>query len=434
MLQPHVFFEDNSNNRNSAKRGSIERAELANKQLGEARSIADKEYKEINIENAPNEISLCNNQTTKEVPMERCSYSTYVIGKGKEYSFEFKQDAVFAAQELGLKPAARKFKVSRNTLRAWSRRFDEKGKKGLYDRRQGPNYIPNKMPKEMEERIVNIRKMTKCFGPKRIKYHYQIPYSLGAIQRVIKSNGLTRKLRKVREKRRDMRAVKAKRASMTHLQMDVKYLTDIPNYWEQLKPLGLPKYQYTVRETKTGMLFLGYSDELSELNARTMIDYVLDEMKWDLPFDISDLTVQTDNGSEFSGQARRIENAPFVQMIEKTHGANHVYIRPGHCNAQADVESSHQLIETEFFDLTRFVDRDDFFRKAESYRLYFNFVRPNFYKEGKTPQQICASDWGSNTSYNLSLIKTVDLDRMSTFSYQRGQSIPGLTDLTISID
>lgn len=131
MLQPHVFFEDHSNNRNSAKRGSIERAELANKQLGEARSIADKEYKEINIENAPNEISLCNNQTTKEVPMERCSYSTYVIVKGKEYSFEFKQDAVFAAQELGLKPAARKFKVSRNTLRAWSRRFDEKGKKGL---------------------------------------------------------------------------------------------------------------------------------------------------------------------------------------------------------------------------------------------------------------------------------------------------------------
>ncbi|ADI38114.1 hypothetical protein wcw_0747 [Waddlia chondrophila WSU 86-1044] len=28
---------------------------------------------------------------------------------------------------------------------------------------------------------------------------------------------------------------------MTHMQMDVKYLTDIPNYWEQLKPLGLPK-------------------------------------------------------------------------------------------------------------------------------------------------------------------------------------------------
>jgi len=357
--------------------------------------------------------------------MERNSYSTYTVGKGKEYPFEFKQDAVFAAQELGIKPTVRKFKMARNTLKTWLERYSKEGKKGLIDKRQGPKYIPNKMPAEMEEKIVSIRQMTKCFGPQRIKYHYGIPYSLGAIQRVIRSHGLTRKRRKVREKRRDMRDVKAKRDSMAHMQMDVKYLTDIPNYWEQL-PLGLPKYQYTVRETKTGMLFLGYSDELSELNARTMIDYVLDEVKPDLPFDMSELTVQTDNGSEFSGQARRVETAPFVQMIEKTHGANHVYIRPGHCNAQADVESSHQLIEEEFFDLTKFADREDFFRKVESYRLYFNFTRPNFYKGVRTPQEICASDCGSNASYNFSLIKTLDLDKISTFSYQRGQTIPDL--------
>lgn len=361
--------------------------------------------------------------------MERVSYSTYTVGKGKEYSFEFKQDAVFAAQELGIKPTGRRFKIARNTLKSRLRRFEESGKKGLFDRRQGPHHIPNKMPKEMEEKIVSIRQIAKCFGPQRIKLFYDIPYSLGAIQRVIRSHGLTRKRKKVYRKRRDMRAVKAKRASMAHMQMDVKHLHDIPNYREQLKPLGLPKYQYTVRETKTGMLFLGYSDELSELNARTMIDYVLDEIKWDLPFDISKLTVQTDNGSEFSGQARRVETAPFVQMIEKTHGADHVYIRPGHCNANADVESSHELIETEFFDLTSYKDRDDFFKKVESYRLYFNFVRPNFYKGGKTPQQICASDWGSNVSYNFCLIKTLDLDKISNFSYQRGQTIPDLAGL-----
>jgi transposase len=359
--------------------------------------------------------------------MERRSYLTYSVGKGKEYPFETKQNAVFAAQELGIKPTARKFKIAPNTLRSWTRRFNKKGKKGLYDQRKGPNNIPNKMPEAMEEKIISIRKMTKCFGPQRIKYHYDIPYSLGAIQRVIRSHNLTRKKKKVTQKRRDMRAVKAKRQSMTHLQMDVKYLTDIPNYWEQI-PLGLPKYQYTVRETKTGMLFLGYSDELSELNARTMIDYILSEMKSDLPFDISKLTVQTDNGSEFSGQARKVETAPFVQMIEKTHGANHVYIRPGHCNAQADVESSHHLIEEEFFDLTRFIDREDFFRKAESYRLYFNFVRPNFHKGVKTPQQICASDCNSDASYNFSLIKTIDLDKISNFSNQKVQTIPNLAD------
>jgi transposase len=356
--------------------------------------------------------------------MEHDSYVTYCVGKGKEYPYDFKCDAVFAAQELGIKPAARKFKVSKNTIKSWVREVEKHGKKGLEDKRKGPKFIPNKTSAEEEERIVSIRKMTPCFGPKRIKYFYNVSCSLGAIQRIINQHGLKRRRRKKHEKKRDLRAVKAKRASMTYLQMDLKYLDDIPNYWEQLKPLNLPKFQYTVRDSKSGMLFLGYSNELSELNARTMVDYVISEMKLDLPFDIKELNIQTDNGSEFSGQARRVETAPFVQMIEKTHGANHNYIRPGHCNANADVESSHELIETEFYDLTRFKDRDDFIRKAESYRVYFNFVRPNFSKGGKTPQQICASDWNSSVSYNFSLIKTIDLDKISTFSYQRGQSIP----------
>lgn len=377
--------------------------------------------------NAPNGLFLFYQQTKKESHLERTSYLTYSIGKGKEYSFEFKKDAVFAAKELGIKPAARKFKIAKNTMKAWLKNFEKSGHKGLEDRRNGPKYIPNKTPSDLEEKIVSIRTMVPCFGPKRIKYFYNIACSEGAIRRIIKAHKLTRKRRKVKDKRRDMREVKAKRKVMEHLQMDVKYLTDIPNYWEQI-PLGLPKFQYTVRETKSGMLFLGYSDELSELNARMMVDYVIDEVKRDLPFDIANLTVQTDNGTEFSGLARSVETAPFVHMIEKIHGANHVYIRPGHCNAQADVESSHELIEKEFFDLTRFTSRENFFKKIESYRLYFNFRRPNFYKGRKTPQEICASDWGSSASYNFSLIKTVDLDRMSAFSYQRGQSIPDLTD------
>jgi len=360
--------------------------------------------------------------------MERTSYATYSVGKGKEYPFSFKLDAVFAAQELGKKPAARKFKININTIRSWVWRFNKHGKKGLMDQRKGPKNIPNKTSKEEEDHIIAIRKKIPCYGPQRIKYFFSIKCSVGAIQRIIRAHGLTRKRKKVKEKRRDLRDAKAKRASMTHLQMDVKYLYDIPNYWEQLKPLNLPKFQYTVRDTKSGMLFLGYSNELSELNARTMIDYVLNEMKPDLPFKIEELTVQTDNGSEFSGQARRVEKAPFVQMIEKNHGANHVYIRPGHCNANADVESSHDLIEREFFDLIKFADRDHFFRAIESYRLFFNFTRPNFSKKGKTPQQICERDWNTSISYNYSLIKTLDLDKISDFSYQRVQTIPIYTE------
>ena len=367
-------------------------------------------------------------QNQKGESMEHDSYLTYCVGKGKAYPFGFKVDAVFAAEELGKKPAARKFKIAVNTLKSWINEFKKHGKKGLIDKRKGPNFIPHKTPADEEEKIVSIRTRAPCFGPNRIKYFYNVSCSVGAIRRIIRSHNLTRKPKKKQEKKRDLRAVKAKRASMTYLQMDVKYLTDIPNYWEQIKPLNLPNYQYTVRDSKSGMLFLGYSEELSELNARTMVDYVISEMKLDLPFDIKKLNVQTDNGSEFSGLARRVETAPFVHMIEKTHGANHNYIRPGHCNANADVESLHQTIEVEFFDLVRFKDREDFLKKIESYRLYYNFTRPNFSKGGKTPQNICANDWNTSVSYNFSLIKTIDLDKISNFSYQRCQSLPDSTE------
>src|ERR1700743_214120 len=156
--------------------------------------------------------------------MERTSYSTYSVGKGKEYPFEFKLDAVFAAQELGIKPTSRKFKISVNTTRSWLRRFKKKGKKGLQDRRAGPKHIPNKISIDEEEKIVSIRTRSPCFGPIRIKHFYQINCSLSTIQRVIRSHKLTRKRKKAYQKRRDLRAVKAKRPSMMHLQMDLKHL------------------------------------------------------------------------------------------------------------------------------------------------------------------------------------------------------------------
>jgi transposase len=450
-----VFFKDYSNNRALRKRVILlkkdpviaETFQVSDNQLDMINYIfhqdpkervsatffsciltISKECNKINLKSAPNPL-LCNfTKENKKETMERISYATFSIGKGKEYSFEFKHNAVFAAQELGIKPAAKKFKIAINTMRSWLRRYNEKGKQGLEDQRQGPNHIPNKIPPELEEKIISIRTTIPCFGPKRIKYFYEMDCSLGAIQRVIRSAGLAKKRKKQHQKKRDLRELKAKRQSMTYLQMDVKHLYDIPNYWDQLKPLNLPKYQYTIRDVKSGMLFLGFSNELSELNARTMVDHVLDEIKLDLPFDIQQLTIQTDNGSEFSGNARRVETAPFVYSIEKIHGANHVYIRPGHCNANADVESVHELIETEFFDLTRFENRGDFFKKVESYRLYFNFVRPNFSKKTKTPVEICRNDWNTSLSYNFSLIKTIDLDKISILSHQRGQSIPVLPE------
>ncbi|OYD15584.1 hypothetical protein CH330_05365 [candidate division WOR-3 bacterium JGI_Cruoil_03_51_56] len=44
---------------------------------------------------------------------------------------------------------------------------------------------------------------------------------------------------------------------------DTKYLDDISQYWSQARDLKLPWYQYSHRDVRTGMMFLGFVDELS---------------------------------------------------------------------------------------------------------------------------------------------------------------------------
>ncbi len=58
----------------------------------------------------------------------------------------------------------------------------------------------------------------------------------------------------------------------------------------------------------------------------------------------------------------------------------------------ADVESVHHTIEEEPFNVTSFSSRDDFMKKAEGYRYFYNLERPNFSKQAKTPWLIAHED------------------------------------------
>lgn len=102
----------------------------------------------------------------------------------------------------------------------------------------------------------------------------------------------------------------------------------------------------------------------------------------------ADIIFQTDAGTEFSGTVRKKAERGFTYKVEEVYGAKHCFIPPGCSNANADVESSHALIEQEFYDIEDFTGIKDFLNKATVYQNYFNFVRPNSYKGGKTPWQI----------------------------------------------
>lgn len=82
----------------------------------------------------------------------------------------------------------------------------------------------------------------------------------------------------------------------TKLQLDGKYLLGIPNYYIYYKLLGLPKWQVTLRDVKSGATFLSYMTIEDGLNARTFIVYVFEHLIRH-GIDVSKLTIQMDGAS-----------------------------------------------------------------------------------------------------------------------------------------
>lgn len=352
------------------------------------------------------------------------TYRNILRGKVEESRFEFRLQMVRHAQEHGIRRTAVVFRCSRNTVRLWLRRFEAEGAKGLQERSRAPKRIPHKTSAAEERRIVAARQAVPCYGPRRLKVMFDLEASETAIGRVLKEQGLTKRRRKKRQKQADLREAKARYKALTHLQMDVKYLTDIAHFWPQLQALDLPRYQYSIRDTKSGTVFLGYAQQISVTYASILIRRCLKHLEhWGIA--PSQVTVQTDRGAEFSGGVRKKPERGFVHAVQTLSGARHVFTPPRWPNANADVESFHRLIEEEFFDLEDFTDLQDFLHKTTLYQHYFNLARPNSYKGGATPWDIVRQDHPEIRPEIIAL-PPVLLEQEFVRLDQMGQNVPGL--------
>lgn len=351
-------------------------------------------------------------------------YRSMLRGKVEESRFELRLELVRYAQERGIREAARAFRCSRNTVRLWLRRYEAEGAGSLVERSRAPKRIPHKTPAAEEESVVRAREAVPCFGAVRLKEMFGLAAGKSAIGRILKEYGLTRRRRKKREKQRDLREVKARYRALTRLQMDVKVLWDIPHYWPQMEALGLPRYEYTIRDAKSGAVYLGFSKELTVTYASLLIRRCLAHLER-CGIRPAEVTVQTDRGGEFSAGQRRKRDFGFVHTVRSVCGARHTFTPPRWPNANADVEAFHRLIEEEFFDLECFSSTEDFMRKVTLYQHYFNLARPNGYKAGRTPWQIIANDHPGMQPEVLAM-PPVLVEAEFERAEHLGQDVPGL--------
>ena len=329
-----------------------------------------------------------------------------MLRKSKDKSF-IRYQIVIHAKEHGKKPAAKAFNTTVKTVKKWLYRYAEAGYDGLKDQSKAPKNIPHKTPKHIEDEVIRIKTELKTWGALRIKNDFNIPRSDKTIARIIKSNGIPKSRKRKHVIKNDLRAMKSLWNIFQRSNIDTKDLIDIPEFYLPMKILKLYEVQFTFREPVTGIQYLGYGDEKSLVNATIFIDIILSELK-KCGVDLSKTTVQSDNGSEFIGSYLAKRDSSFTETVNK-YGAEHFTIPPRAHTWQSDVETVHNLIENEFYKIESFSSKEDFKNKVTAYQLFFNLVRKNYYKGGKSPLQIL-KERNERISERVCLIRPIFLD------------------------
>jgi transposase len=295
---------------------------------------------------------------------------------------------VLSVRKRGIKPTARYFRCSKNTVRKWYRRWQEHGYRGLEELSRRPHHSPDATPTAEREELVRLKQKYKRLGAGAIKIIEGLSRSERTMRKIWREEGVSsRKRRKKHRTKQNLREQKKQWKLFQQIDEDTKYLDDIPEYYVPMMRHGLPRFQYTARDVTTGLLYMGFAQERSVTNATLFAQY-LNEQLLACGADLSGTIRQTDNGAEYIGHPLAKESSAYTRAVENITGQIHQTIPPAAHTFQSDVETVHNLVEMEFFELESFTDRDNFLHKATTYQLFFNLLRPNSYKENKTPWQL----------------------------------------------
>jgi hypothetical protein len=132
---------------------------------------------------------------------------------------------------------------------------------------------------EVEQKVLQARDAIPCFGPQRLKQEFGLPCSTGAIGRILRRHGRSRRRKKPRPPARSLARQKMEWPPFGLVQIDVKDLSALASH-------------------RCGV-------------------------------DLRPLVVQTDNGSEFGGAwNRRHGLPPFTKLVEQKYGCRQHRFHP----------------------------------------------------------------------------------------------------------
>lgn len=345
----------------------------------------------------------------------------YWLVRRMSNTFDIRFKMVQWAIAKGVSSASREFKATRKTVRKWRDRYQQNGFDGLKDFSRAPKNIPHRMNAEAEARVVNLREGHPAWGAVRFKDHYGLTEGASAIYRVMKQRGLIRKKKRRWQRRKDLGELKAKLKFFEKSQIDTKDLSDIYKYWPFMRRIGLPRYQYGLRELSVGATFYGYANELNTTYSAIFAMYVQAHLKR-YGIETKGLHIQTDNGIEVVNPAAPQTKTAFEKLLAE-FGIIHDRIPPRCSWMQGDIETFNRMIEDEFYDIEDYENGVEFLGKAYGYQLFFNYVRKNRNRKRMAPVDILKERFPSIDAGVLNL-PPIRLESLLDFYLQGGYHVP----------
>jgi transposase len=360
-------------------------------------------------------------------------YSYYDIYKRDNNPEWAREKLVVYALKYGIKPAAKKFKCHKNTVRLWLSRKDLPEETRYQNKSKRPSYSPRKTSRDIEEQIISYRK-DKGMGAINLKHQYNIPVSSTTIYNILLrcEDALGKDKIKPRKKKyqikKDLRAIKEQYKAFESLQIDGKVLYDIPELYFDYKTYEIPRIQWTIRDQKTGAAFISYSKGETMISALTFLVYFFEHLKRHSNTNIKRLKIKlkTDWGSYAIGTKRSFQESEFKTFLKQYYGIQHILIK--HKNSNSEVERFHGLVEDYFYKRIELNSREDLFGKATEFIVWFNYIRKNGYRKWRTPLEILKSDKRQFDPQVLAL-PAIDLDKhQDIYWYKKDPNSKPLTE------
>ncbi|MEG2697281.1 MAG: helix-turn-helix domain-containing protein, partial [Cetobacterium sp.] len=311
--------------------------------------------------------------------------------KNESYIKNKRLEIVRYANDFGIKPAARFYSCSKNTIKKWCKRYAVYGIEGLKDKSRRPLNSPKKIKEVDIEKITSTAKEAKekkkHITVNNVRRKTRIDnYSDTTINRYInKALGKNKNPKHEKSNGGDIEW-KKELEPWDLIQVDIKYLTDIDN----LKPYftclaneykGIrSKYQITARDVTTGYTIVSYCEDKSLVYTTKFLNEILYPfLKQFKKLELKNITIQTDNGKEFTNRLTKTsgkepKKSSFTIFIEDKFKKHRTNI-PGHCTADSEVESFHWSIERDCLAWDDIIDDDSLIKYTSKYiKEYSNTI------------------------------------------------------------